>query len=152
MESPSLRILPKTNGMKRIVFLRGLLFASFLILSQQTDAATPTLHSHMKVDVLGANIGPEDPIAWKNHLVKAVNLPASVVKNMPKGQYKVEVLFMVNANGKISEVTAENDPGYGLAEKATTAVKNFRGKWIPAVQGGRKVKAYHRQPVTFVVE
>ena len=41
--------------------------------------------------------------------------------------------------------------GTKLAEVCVNAIK--RGpKWTPAVQNGRNVKAYRKQPVSFVIE
>jgi protein TonB len=42
-------------------------------------------------------------------------------------------------------------PGTKLSEVAVNAIR--RGpKWKPAVQNGRNVKAYRRQPVTFQLQ
>lgn len=70
----------------------------------------------------------------------------------------VVVLFIVDKEGAVSEVRALpcNEagvanclgPGTKLADIAANAIR--RGpKWKPAVQNGRNVKAYRRQPVTF---
>jgi hypothetical protein len=70
----------------------------------------------------------------------------------------VVVLFIVNVEGFVSEVRAlpcseagiSNclSPNSKLAEVAVNAIKKGPN-WIPAVQNGRKVKAYRRQSVTF---
>jgi protein TonB len=70
----------------------------------------------------------------------------------------VVVLFIVDKEGAVSDVRALpcNEagvanclgPGTKLADIASNAIR--RGpKWKPAVQNGRNVKAYRRQPVTF---
>jgi protein TonB len=70
----------------------------------------------------------------------------------------VVVLFNVDKEGAVSDVRALpcNEagvanclgPGTKLADIASNAIR--RGpKWKPAVQNGRNVKAYRRQPVTF---
>lgn len=71
------------------------------------------------------------------------------------------VLFIVDKEGAVSEVRAlpcgeagvSNCLGSGtkLAEVAVAAIKKGP-KWKPAVQNGRNVKAYRRQPVTFRLE
>ncbi len=73
----------------------------------------------------------------------------------------VVVLFIVDKEGQVSEVRAlscgeagvTNCLGSGtkLAEVAVAAIKKGP-KWKPAVQNGRQVKAYRRQPVTFRLE
>jgi protein TonB len=70
----------------------------------------------------------------------------------------VVVLFIVDKEGAVSEVRAMacNEagvanclgPGTKLADIAIAAIKKGP-KWKPAVQNGRQVKAYRRQPVTF---
>jgi len=70
----------------------------------------------------------------------------------------VVVLFIVDKEGGVSEVRALPcgeagvpnclDAKSKLAEIAVAAIKKGP-KWKPAVQNGRQVKAYRRQPVTF---
>lgn len=73
----------------------------------------------------------------------------------------VVVQFIVDKEGAVSEVRAlpcgESGvancvgPGSKLAEVAVAAIKKGP-KWKPAIQNGRNVKAYRRQPVTFRLE
>ena len=73
----------------------------------------------------------------------------------------VVVLFIVDKDGNVSEVRALGcgeagvasclGPNTKLAEVAVAAIKKGP-KWKPAVQNGRNVKAYRRQPVTFRLE
>jgi len=57
----------------------------------------------------------------------------------------------VDKEGNISEVKAENDPGYGTAGEAVRVIS--RGpKWVPAVQNGRNVIYRQKQAITFKVE
>ncbi|MBM3444508.1 MAG: energy transducer TonB [Bacteroidetes bacterium] len=70
----------------------------------------------------------------------------------------VVVLFIVDKEGMVSEVRALpcGEAGVGnclppnskLAEIAVNAIRKGP-KWKPAIQNGRNVKAYRRQPVTF---
>jgi len=73
----------------------------------------------------------------------------------------VVVQFIVDKEGQVSEVRALPcgeagvanclSSGSKLAEVAVNAIR--RGpKWKPAVQNGRNVKAYRRQPVTFQLQ
>jgi protein TonB len=71
-------------------------------------------------------------------------------QGMNPGQYTVQVRFLVERDGSITDVKALNEPGYGLAKGAEEVVR--RGpKWSPGEQNGRKVRSYHTQPITFVV-
>ena len=70
----------------------------------------------------------------------------------------IVVLFIVDKEGQVSEVRALPcseagvarclPPNSKLAEIAVNAIRKGP-KWKPAVQNGRNVKAYRRQPVTF---
>jgi protein TonB len=70
----------------------------------------------------------------------------------------VVVLFIVDKEGAVSEVRALPcaeagignclPPNSKLAEIAVNAIRKGP-KWKPAIQNGRQVKAYRRQPVTF---
>jgi protein TonB len=69
----------------------------------------------------------------------------------PAGIYNVIIKFVVNKEGIVTNVTAENAPGYGT-EKEAIRVITSSPKWKPAKQYGRYVNAYRRQPITFVVD
>lgn len=89
--------------------------------------------------------------AWIKFL--RTNLKANVpVDNGAKaGTYKVVLRFMVNSDGSLSDITCESDPGFGICAEALRFIKTTP-KWQPAVQNGKKVNAYMKQPITFVVE
>jgi protein TonB len=75
----------------------------------------------------------------------------AAASGMNPGTYTVNVRFLVEKDGSITQVTALNDPGYGLKQGAEEVVK--RGpKWAPGEQNGRKVRSYHTQPITFVIQ
>ena len=62
------------------------------------------------------------------------------------------VQFVVDVDGTVSDVKAISGPETGgLREEAVRVIKKS-GKWVPALQNGRSVKAYRRQPVTFRTE
>lgn len=63
----------------------------------------------------------------------------------------VEVQFIVNKQGKVSDVKALTNPGTKLAEIAVEAIKNGPD-WVPAMINGRAVSSYRKQPVTFKLE
>jgi hypothetical protein len=89
--------------------------------------------------------------AWINFL--QANLKANVpVNNGAKaGKYTVVLKFIVNADGTLSDISCEHDPGYGICAEAIRFIKTTP-KWQPAKQNGKKVNAYKKQPITFVIE
>lgn len=93
---------------------------------------------------------PGDVSAWSEYLQTHLKANIPTRRKAPAGTYQVVVSFIVGKDGKITEVKAENDPGYGTAEEAVRVIKN-RPDWIPAVQNNKKVLYRQRQPITFQV-
>ena len=87
---------------------------------------------------------------WSRYLERTLNRDLPVENGAPTGKYSVIVSFIVSKDGSISEVKAENDPGYGTKDEAVRVIQ--RGpKWKPAVQNGRNVIYRHRQAIVFMV-
>lgn len=88
--------------------------------------------------------------AWAKYLERNLNRDLPVENGAPPGKYTVVVSFIVAKDGVISDVVAENDPGYGTKAEAVRVIT--RGpKWKPAVQNGRNVIYRHKQSITFMV-
>jgi protein TonB len=88
--------------------------------------------------------------AWVKFLSRTLNRDLPVENGAPAGRYAVTVSFVVARDGSISDVKAENDPGYGTAAEAVRVIQKGP-KWIPAEQNGHKVIYRHRQAVVFQV-
>ncbi len=87
---------------------------------------------------------------WRRYLERTLNGSTPVDHGAPAGTYTIVVQFIVDKEGNISNVTALTKHGYGM-ENEVIKVITKGPKWVPAIQNGRAVKAYRRQPVTFVV-
>ena len=88
---------------------------------------------------------------WRTYLKENLNPNTPVDNNAGAGKYTVVIKFIVTKDGSLNDVSAETSHGHGMEKEVIRIIKNGP-KWIPAVQYGRKVNAYRRQPVTFVVE
>ncbi|MBU3714413.1 MAG: energy transducer TonB, partial [Ferruginibacter sp.] len=101
-----------------------------------------------KVEIDAGYPGGES--VWRKYLQN--NLDASIPggNGAPPGTYTVVVRFIVSKDGTVSDVVAETSHGYGMEQESVRAIKKS-GKWTPAVQNGRNVSAYKRQPVTWLV-
>lgn len=86
--------------------------------------------------------------AWMKYLERNLRQDIPVDNGAPAGDYKVIVSFIVDKDGSISQVKAENDPGYGIAAEAVRVIQKS-GKWTPAIQNGRNVTYRQQQPITF---
>ena len=94
---------------------------------------------------------PGGSSAWRRYLER--NLDASIPEKQkaPAGNYTVVIQFVVNLDGTVSDVRALTNHGYGMETEAIRAIKKGP-KWLPAIQNGRQVKAYHKQPITYIVD
>ena len=93
---------------------------------------------------------PGGKAAWAKYLERNLNRDLPSENGAPPGKYSVTLSFLVDKNGNISEVTAENDPGYGTKDEAIRVIKKGPA-WKPAVQNGRNVAYRARQTITFQV-
>lgn len=94
---------------------------------------------------------PGGEAAWRNYLQKNLNASTPVDNGAAGGKYTVIVKFVVSKDGSLSDVQCENDPGFGMCQEAVRVIKKTKN-WTPALQNGRNVNAYRRQPITFLVE
>lgn len=101
-----------------------------------------------KVEVEASFPGGES--AWRRYLQNNLDANTPIDNGAPEGTYSVIVRFIVSRDGSISDVVAETKHGYGMEAEAVKIIKKGP-KWTPALQNGRNVNAYRRQPITFVV-
>lgn len=101
-----------------------------------------------KVEVEASFKGGEKE--WRRYLERNLDANTPVENGAPAGSYTVVVQFIVDKEGKISDVKALTNHGYGMEEEAVKIIRKGPD-WVPAVQNGRNVKAYRKQPITFVV-
>ena len=93
---------------------------------------------------------PGGPEAWQKYLQRNLRAEVPTDNGASPGNYTVVVSFLVDKEGNISEVKAENDPGFGTADEAVRVIQ--RGpKWKAAVQNGRQVIYRQKQSITFQV-
>jgi len=88
--------------------------------------------------------------AWAKYLRNNLNANTPADNEAPPGTYQVVIRFIVSKDGSISDVQAETKHGYGMEDEAMKIIRKGP-KWTPALQNGRNVNAYRRQPITFIV-
>lgn len=134
----------------RIIFISILTSLSNIVYSQ---VATDSIKFDTKIFELvevEANY-PGGETAWRKFLEKNLNPDVGVKNGAPAGRYTVWVQFVVSKDGTTSEIKALTNLGYGMEKEVIRIIKNS-GQWSPAWQNGRTVKAYRKQPVTFIIE
>ena len=94
---------------------------------------------------------PGGEIAWNKYLERNMDKTIVSKNGGPAGTYTVVVSFIVDKDGGLSEITAENDPGFGTRQEALKLIQKGP-KWVPAEKDGQKVIYRHKQRVEFVVK
>jgi len=122
---------------------------AFVPLSRDTIPVTDTTERVFeKVEIEAAYPGGDN--AWRRFLEQNINPAVATDNGAPEGTYTVIVQFVVDKEGKVSNIKALTNHGYGMEGEVIRLMKKAP-KWSPAVQDGRFVKAYRKQPVTFMV-
>lgn len=99
---------------------------------------------HLHVDVQAKFPGGDSE--WRKYLEKNFNRDIAVENGAPPGNYTIVISFVVGVDGSISDLEAENNPGYGVAEEAIKIIRNGP-KWIPAIKNGRPVAYRQKQSI-----
>jgi periplasmic protein TonB len=90
---------------------------------------------------------PGGVAAWARFLKDNLHYPNKAVRKRIQGD--VVVQFIIDRDGSVSDVLALSGPeDGGLREEAIRVIK-ISGNWTPAVQNGKKVKSYKKQPISF---
>jgi TonB family protein len=84
--------------------------------------------------------------ALGEYLSSHLKYPAKAIKNNIQGTVIVE--FVVDKDGSVSDIKVIKSVDLLLDEEAVRVIKKMP-KWDPAIQGGRLVKSYKRQPIEF---
>jgi protein TonB len=97
---------------------------------------------------------PSGDAGWRKYMSASPILPKAInyamKKGLAPGQYTVIVKFIVDPDGNVNAIVPETYIGYGF-EEAVVKLISKSGKWNPAVINGRKVSAYRKQPVVFMI-
>ena len=88
--------------------------------------------------------------AWQIYLERHLNIHIPYDNKAPNGKYIVYVTFVINEDGRVTDVAAENDPGYGTKEEAERVIRTAP-KWEPAIQFNKPVIYRNKQGIAFVL-
>lgn len=133
-------------------FLLALLVITISTWSQQpvsTDSSKIDSSVFAKVEV-EADF-PGGVMAWRKYLEKNLNPNTPVDHGASVGKYTVITEFIVDKDGSISNIKSLTRLGYGMEQEVLRIIRNS-GAWAPAMINNKPVKAYRKQPVTFVVQ
>lgn len=106
----------------------------------------PEIYSKVEID---AGF-PGGPAKWREFLQRNLRGEVPVDNGAPTGNYTVIVIFVVDKNGNVSDLKPLTKLGYGMEEEAMRVISRS-GKWKPAMNNGKEVTAYRKQPITFQI-
>jgi periplasmic protein TonB len=120
----------------------------FIIAIHCSAQETPADTVYTTVDIHAAY--PGDSEAFQRYLSLHMHYPFDARHNEIQGT--VIVQFVVNKDGKLSDIQATGGPTEGgLREEAVRVIKQS-GKWKPAIANGQKVKSIIKQPIVFTLQ
>jgi periplasmic protein TonB len=135
--------------MKSTFLLTAVVLFTILHCSAQSeDTATYSDRTYTKVEVEASYPGGDH--AWLTYLNHTLRYPDDAVNNEIKGT--VVVQFIVNIDSTISDVQAISGPKKGGLREESVRVITLSGKWVPAMENGRLVRSYKKQPLVFKLE
>jgi periplasmic protein TonB len=134
------KLLAQVDTAKKVVILEGI--------KETTDDDQEAPFIFQKVEFEATFPGGD--AGWRKYLERSLNAAVPVENGAPAGTYTVVVQFVVDRAGEISDVRALTRHGYGMEAEVMRVIQKGP-KWSPAMQNGRPVKAYRKQPVTFSV-
>ena len=117
--------------------------------SQPAPGGDTTKGAFERVEVEATFPGGTDE--WRHFLERNLNPGVPVDNGAPCGKYTVYVQFIVDKDGRVSEIKPLTHEGFGMEQEVARIMKES-GTWDPAMMKGKPVKAYRKQPVTFMVE
>ena len=133
----------------KILLPACLLFSVSPVAQTPGDTSKIKANSYNKVEVEASFIGGD--AAWRTYLQKNLNPDVPADNGAPLGLYTVVAKFIVGQDGNLIDIQTETNIGYGMEKEVIRIIKNS-GKWNPAIQDGKPVNAYRRQPVSFMLE
>ena len=122
-----------------------------MVLCAQVDK--PVVDNEKNIIFEKVETSPEFPgglQAWRKFVTDSLRPEIPADNGAPAGAFTVVVQFIVQKDGKVTEIKALTSHGYGMEEEAMRLIR-ASPPWVPAKQNGRIVRAYMKQPITFVI-
>jgi N-acetylmuramoyl-L-alanine amidase len=102
-----------------------------------------------KVEIEAAFPGGEQK--WRKYIVDNANSKIGEQNNAPAGKYTIFVEFKVDTDGTVSGIKPITNHGFGMEKEAERLIAKSP-KWLPAINNGKPVASYRKQPFIFVVK
>ena len=132
--------------MKHPLLLAAVILISVLRCSAQDSSLNDRTYTKVAIEASY----PGGDTAWAHFLNRTLRYPDEAIGNEIKGT--VIVQFIVNTDSTISDVQAISGPNKGGLREESVRVVSLSGKWVPAMEEGRKVRSYKKMPLVFRLE
>jgi hypothetical protein len=133
----------------KTLFIISLVFSSLISKAQSVQPDTTKASSKIAaVEIEASYPGGND--TWTKYLEKNLNSNVPNKNKAPIGKYRVIVRFIVDKDGSVSNVQPETNFGFGMEDEVGRVVERS-GKWTAATRDGQPLRAYRRQPITFLL-
>lgn len=123
-----------------------------VIVKEVTLQPKPTVDHDNKVFVK-VQVEPSFPGGekeWTKYLDRNLDVNIPLKNKCKPGSYTVIIQFIVDREGNPVDLRPLTNHGFGMEDHVINVIKKGP-RWIPGLQNGRAVKAYKKQPVTFVI-
>lgn len=144
--------------MKKPILFFAILLSSIIAFGQESTADSVPEVKPGDVGIDADFVGGTS--AWLAYVSKAMNKKEKQLRKSGE-QGTVVILFIIDKNGNVTNARALNcneagvarclPPGSTLAGVAIDIISNSP-PWKPATLNGRPVKAYRRQPISFILQ
>ncbi len=98
------------------------------------------------VNNFGLDASPEFPGGIKKFL-ELVGNKFRAPGDLEMGVISVNVSFVVEKDGSLSNIMVTRDPGYGLGNEAIRVLKSIKTKWSPGIQNKKPVRTAFNLPI-----
>jgi protein TonB len=131
------------------------LFAIGMLFTISTEAKTINKLNTVGINTIVDSIPAQFPggkEAWVEYLNSKLNYNVPITNNAPVGKYPIAFQFIIDKEGKITDIVFDNDPGYGIKEEVLRVLTNKRmPKWTPASINGELKTYRQKQQLIFSV-
>jgi len=93
---------------------------------------------------------PGGNIGWAKYVQKCLMDFNPADYGAGNGKYITFIRFTIDEEGNIINASPETNFGHHIEKKAMEIIAKGP-KWVPAIRFGKRVKAYRRQPLAFIV-
>lgn len=93
------------------------------------------LYEEIEIQPKLIGVGDQTMGAFRQWFQQNLNIPQTAMDNELAGP--VKITFVIDENGKVTNIEIPDDPGYGLAEAIIQTLEKSPD-WLPGVQNGKK--------------